>query len=129
MTKETDDDRDFLTFHHNLETMKIEICTKDEMMFKAVSVDAAACCKRSQNTVYVLEGINFKKDSDDYIILAHELPNAARNTNRFMDMDGYRTSVSFMNEQNVGLYVEEALITDFCYELQGLGRKSNFYTL
>ncbi|MBO5485235.1 MAG: hypothetical protein J5979_08525 [Lachnospiraceae bacterium] len=120
---------DFSTFCHNLETMKIETCTKDEMMFKAVGADSVACYKKSLNTVYLIEGIDLRKDSDDYIILTHELTHAARNTNRFLDKDGYRTCVSFINEENVGLYVEEALITDFCYELQGLGRKSNFYTL
>lgn len=120
---------DFSTFCHNLETMKIETCTKDEMMFKAVGADSVACYKKSLNTVYLIEGIDLRKDSDDYIILTHELTHAARNTNRFLDKDGFRTCVSFINEENVGMYVEEALITDFCYELQGLGRKSNFYTL
>lgn len=119
---------DFSTLYHNLSTLEIKVCTKDEMARYTLSTTSLACYKKSENTIYVLDGIDLSRESSDYIIVAHELTHCARNT-IFEREDGKKIFVSFFDDMNMGMYIEEALITDFCYELQGLGNKSNFYTL
>lgn len=119
---------DFSTLYHNLSTLEVRVCTKDEMTRHTLSTSSLACYKRSENIIYVLEGIDLNRESDDYIIVTHELTHCARNS-VFEREDGYNVDVSFFDDMKMGMYIEEALITDFCYELQGLGRKSNFYTL
>lgn len=119
---------DFSTLYHNLSTLEIRVCTKDEMARYTLSTSSVACYKRSENIIYVLDGIDLSRESSDYIVVAHELTHCARNS-VFENEDGYTVDVSFYDDTKMGLYIEEALITDFCYELQGLGNKSNFYTL
>lgn len=118
----------FSTLYHNLSTLEIRVCTKNEMARYTLSTTSVACYKRSENIIYVLDGIDIRRESSDYIVLAHELTHCARNS-VFETEDGVKVNVSFYDDNNMGMYTEEALITDFCYELQGLGRKSNFYTL
>lgn len=119
---------DFSTLYHNLSTLEIRVCTKDEMARHTLSTTSLACYKRSENIIYVLDGIDLNRESSDYIIVAHELTHCARNA-VFQRDDGYQVNVSFYDAVEMGMYIEEALITDFCYELQGIGAKSNFYTL
>lgn len=119
---------DFSTLYHNLEGLQIKVCTKDEMARYTLSTNSVACYKRDENTIYVLNGIDLSRESSDYIVVAHELTHCARNATYKQD-DGYKVYVSFYDDMNMGLYIEEALITDFCYQMQGLGNKSNFYTL
>ena len=119
---------DFSTLYHNLSTLEIRVCTEDEMARYTLSTSSVACYKRSENVIYVLDGINLNRESSDYIVVAHELTHCARNS-VFQGEDGYNVDVSFYDDMKMGMYIEEALITDFCYELQGIGGKSNFYTL
>ena len=118
----------FGTLYHNLQTLKINVVNKEGMMRATVSMDSVACYKKSENAIYVLESIDLSKNGDDYIILAHELSHCARNA-KFTNKDGYTVRVSFIDSSSMGYYAEEALITDFVYGMQGLGGKSNFYTL
>lgn len=118
----------FSTLYHNLETLKINIVSKEGMMRATVSMDSVACYKKSENAIYVLDSIDLSKEGDDYIILAHELSHCGRNA-KFKTSDNYTVRVSFIDSTEMGYYSEEALITDFVYALQGEGKKSNFYTL
>ncbi len=119
---------DFSTFYHNLPSLEIRICTKDEMARHTLDTTSVACYIKSENVIYVLDEINLNKESEDYIEFTHELTHSAKNA-EFEREDGYHIKVGFYDDMNMGMYIEEALITDFCYELQGLGKKSKYYTL
>lgn len=119
---------DFSILYTNLSTLKIKEISKEDMLWETLAFDAVAAYKREENTIYVLKGINLDRNSDDYIIFVHELSHAARGT-KFINEDGDIVRASFYDDMMMGYYSEEALITNFAYQLQNLNNKSNFYTL
>ena len=113
---------------HNLETLKVLEVTQDQMNKETLSTDSAACYVRAENTIYLLKGTQLNKNSDDYIIVVHELTHAAR-TAVFTTPDGIEVSVTFGEDYHHGTYPEEAIITNLAYALQGLGDKAVFYPM
>lgn len=113
---------------HNLETLKVLEVTQDQMNKETLSTDSAACYVRAENTIYLLQGTQLDKNSDDYIIVVHELTHAAR-TAVFKTADGIEVSVTFGEDYHHGTYPEEAIITNLAYALQGLGNKAVFYPM
>ena len=119
-------DSDFRLFYHNLKTLQIKVCTEDEIMVTTLSTGSAACYVRDENTIYLLEGSDFSRESDNYIILTHELTHCARSA-MFKNADGYEISVDYHEKYNMGTYAEEGIITDIVYEMQGLNKRADFY--
>ena len=117
---------DFRLFYHNLKTLEIKVCTENEMMLNTLTTGAAACYLKNENTICLLEGTDFSRDSDNYIILAHELTHCARSA-IFKNGEGYEIFVDFHEKYNMGTYAEEGIITNIAYEMQGLGNRADFY--
>lgn len=66
-------DSDLSNFLYNLKNLKIYECTKDENTRSALSANAIACYKPTDNTIFVNKEINLSDRSlDDYIVLAHK---------------------------------------------------------
>lgn len=119
-------DSDFRLFYHNLKTLEIKVCTEKEMMLTAMTTGAAACYLKNENTICLLEGTDFSRESDNYIILTHELTHCARSA-IFKNNEGYEIFVDYHEKYNMGTYAEEGIITNIAYEMQGLGNRADFY--
>lgn len=112
---------------HNLETLIIDEMTQTGINKETLSIDSAACYIRAENRICVLEDLNLSRESDDYIVLVHELCHAARSVSK---EEGYeKITIGFYEFYKMGTYAEEALITNIAYELQGLGAKATFYPI
>lgn len=120
---------DFRIFAHNLKTLQIHEVDKNTMLRKTLSSDSVACYLHSENAIYVAPDLDLSKESDGYIIFTHELTHAARDMDFDNSKTGYHERTSFYEEYDLGCYTQEALITDFVYEMQGLGKRSDFYSL
>lgn len=121
-------DSDLSTFYHNVQTMPIKEINESEMLKLTRSENTVACYRPEDNELYVLQGSDFSKNSRDYIVLAHELTHSARSAS-YVNENGDKVCCRYYNEKYMGSYSEEALITNFAYQMQGLGEKSTFYTL
>lgn len=119
---------DLRVFYHNLKTLKINVSSDQEISMATMATDAVACYLRSENAVYVRDNINLSKDSTDYIILCHELSHALRGT-IFKDKNDFEVNIGFYDYYQLGTYAEEAIITNLVYDLQGLNKKSIYYSL
>lgn len=113
---------------YNLETLIIEEVSPHQMMMEALSDGSAACYLRFENKICVLENLDLSRESDDYIILVHELTHAAR-TITHDTADGMHISIDFNKYHLLGTYAEEGIITNMAYELQGLGKRADFYPM
>lgn len=114
--------------HHNLKTLKVEEMSETDMSIATISTSAAAFYKKQENMIGVAENLDLSKDSDDYIILTHELSHAARGIMRWGD-EGGRIEATFYELYKMGTYAEEGIITNLAYEIQGLGNKAVFYPM
>lgn len=113
---------------HNLETLVIDEMTQEEIDRETLSTNSAACYLRYENRICVLEDLDLSRESDDYIILVHELGHASRSVQiRTDDPSDYETDIGFYDYYRMGTYAEEGLLTNISYELQGLGNKATFY--
>mgnify|MGYP003289291379 CR=1 FL=1 len=121
-------DCNLAVFRHNLETLIIEEGNQNDINIATLSTTAAACYLRNENKICVLEDINLNRDSDDYIILVHELCHAARSA-VYDREDGFHINIGFSSDYKMGTYAEEAIVTNIAYELQGLGRRADFYPM
>lgn len=119
---------DFRVFYHNLKTLEIKVVSEEEMMKETVSLDSAACYLRKENQILLLDGLDFSRESDNYIILAHELTHCARST-VFKDEEGNERKTGYYEYYLMGTYAEEGIITNIVYEMQGLGKRADFYPL
>lgn len=120
---------DFSILYTNIKNgMAIKEITKEDMLWKSQAIDGLACWREEDNTIYVLKDIDLDRSGDGYIIFTHELTHGSRST-KLENEDGYIIRASFYEDIHMGYYSEEALITCFAYMMQGLGNKSNFYTL
>jgi len=120
---------DLRVLHHNLKTLKLTEASSSELSNITLTADAPACYVQKENTIYVKEGADYSKGTPGYIILTHELTHAARGAS-FTDENGNEIKIKFYTEYDYGCYVEEALITLFAYEMQGMGNEGNrFYML
>lgn len=118
---------DFSNLYHNLFTLQIHEISRNDMTMNALSSNVAAQYIKSENAIYVLNDLDLSRESDDYIILAHELTHAARTAK--YEEDGRKVSIDFYENHNMGEFADEAIITDLVYQMQGLGNRSNKYTL
>ena len=114
--------------HHNLQTLVIDELTQNQINIETLSMDSAACYLRYENRICVAEDLDLSRESDDYIILAHELCHAARSLQlRTESNTEYDIDIGFYDDYKMGTYAEEGVITNIAYELQGLGNKAIFY--
>lgn len=119
---------DFSVLKHNLETLIVDELTEREVQMKAMSIGTVACYLNNENTICVREDNEAMDTSTgDYIVLTHELMHACRIC-RSKDINGKQVTIRFYDDSDMGLYEDEALITQFAYQLQGLGNKSVYYT-
>ena len=114
--------------YHNLHTLKVNELTQDEINVETISTSSAAFYKRTENMIGVAENLDLSKDSDDYIILVHELSHAARGIDQRFETGG-SLRVSFWDNYKMGYYAEEGIITNLAYEIQGFGEKAVFYPM
>jgi len=113
--------------HYNLDTLIIDEVTPSELEMETLSDGGAAACYIAEdNRICVLEGTDFSKESEEYIILAHELTHAARRIIREFE-DGSSLRTKYWPDLKFGYFIEEAVITNEMYKLQGLDRKSIYY--
>lgn len=119
---------DFRVLYHNLKTLSIDVVSEQTMMLKTASTDSSACYVPKDNKIFLLEGQDFSRDSDNYIILTHELTHCARGAS-YDTEDGYQKRIKYYDYYLMGTYAEEGIITNIAYELQGLGKLAEFYPL
>lgn len=117
---------DFRPFCKNLETLKVIEATESEIIAATAAVDAAACYLRSENAIYVLEGTDFSKGTDGYIILTHELTHAARICS-FETEQGETVRTDFYKADYFGSAVVEGIQMRCAYEMQGYEAPNRFY--
>ena len=121
-------DINLAVLRYNLETLVIDELTQEQIDKETLSTDSAACYLRYENRICVLEDLDLSRDSDDFIILTHELCHAARTAQTGKDhTEEFNVDVAFNDTYNMGTYAEEGLITNLAYELQGLDNKAIFY--
>ena len=117
---------DFRVFYHNLKTLTIDVVSEHEMGLETQSTDSAACYLRKENKILLLEGQDFSKGTDNYIILTHELTHCARSTTFDLE-DGYKMRAYYYDYYLLGTYAEEGIITNIAYAMQGMGGYAYFY--
>ena len=117
---------DLRVFYHNLKTLEIEEASPNDIYKITFSYDTAACYIPKENKIMLLDGTSFEKESDNYIILTHELTHCARQTKYIKD-DGSENIIKYYEKLEMGEYAEEGVITNIAYEMQGLGKKATFY--
>ena len=121
-------DCNLAVLYHNLHTLVIDEMSQAEIDKETLSTDSAACYLRYENRICVAEDLDFSRESNDYIILTHELCHAARCVQvRPEDPAEYDIDIGFYDDYKMGIYAEEGVITNIAYELQGLGQKAIFY--
>ena len=122
-------DADFSVFKHNLQTLIVDEMTERQIQIKAMSAGTVACYLNSENTICIAnDNTVMDKSTDDYVILTHELLHACRIC-RSKNINGRDIAIKFYEDTDMGLYEDEALVTYFAYQLQGLGKKPIYYTL
>lgn len=119
---------DLSTFYHNVQNMPIYEVDDKKMLEITLSASSEACYVPEENALYVLKGTDFSRNSNGFIVLSHELTHPARSAN-FLNDKGEKVTVRFYNSKYMGGFADEALITNFAYDAQGLGGRSNYYTL
>ncbi len=117
---------DLRVFYHNLKTLEIRVISESEMMKETLSTDSAACYLKKENQILLLEGEDFSRESDNYIILTHELTHCARQTSYYDENENHKVA-GFYEYYLMGTYAEEGIITNIAYEMQGLGERACFY--
>ena len=117
---------DLKVFYHNLKTLEINEVSSNEIYKITFSYDTAACYIPKENKILILDGTSFEKESDNYIILTHELTHCARQT-KYIAADDSERIIKYYERLEMGEYAEEGVITNIAYEMQGLGKKSTFY--
>lgn len=116
--------------YHNLHTLVIDEMTQAEIDRETLSIDSAACYLRYENRICIAENLDLSRESDDYIILIHELCHAARCVQvRPENPAEYDIDIGFYDDYKMGTYAEEGVVTNIAYELQGLGNKAIFYPM
>lgn len=119
---------DFRILYHNLDTMQILEVDENTMYKKALDSKSVACYKNSENTIYVQLNLDLSKENNGYIILTHELLHACRVLN-FDDENGVNMVARFSERYELGNYTEELIATYIAYDLQGLNKKADYYTM
>ena len=117
---------DLRVLYHNLKTLEIKEATPNEIYKITFSYDTAACYIPKENTIMLLDGTSFERDSDNYIILTHELTHCARQT-KYVAPDSSEITIKYYERLEMGEYAEEGIITNIAYEMQGLNKKATFY--
>lgn len=115
---------------YNLDTLIIDEMTQEQIDKETLSTDSAACYLPHENRVCVAADLDLSKESDDYIILTHELCHAARSVQiRNNGDDVYDIDIRFYDLYKMGTYAEEGIVTNISYEMQGMGNKATFYPM
>lgn len=123
-------DCNLAVLHHNLATLIVDEMTQAEIDKETLSTNSAACYLRYENRICVAEGLDLSRESDDYIIMVHELCHAARCLQkRTEDPTDYDIDIGFYDFYKMGTYAEEGIVTNISYELQGMGNKATFYPM
>lgn len=74
-------DMDFRILNHNLKTLQVIVCSREEYMGHSVSFDSYGCYVQSENTIYIPEGTEYIEGEFGFQVLLHEFCHAARNSN------------------------------------------------
>lgn len=124
-------DANLSVLYTNLPTLIVDEVTPSELAHETVSLvgDTGACYIAEENRICVLEDFDLS-ESDNYIILTHELTHAARKY-RYEEQTGDDriTRQACFYTSNLGYYAEEAIITNLAYELEGKGNRATFYPM
>ena len=115
-------------FKHNLSTLIIDEVTPAELSIETLSTSSAACYIGRENRICVLNDLDLSRESDDYIILTHELCHAGRSTS-FENSEGGITQIDFRDTMYMGYYAEEAIITNLVTEMQGIEDRAVYYPI
>ncbi|MBR3305880.1 MAG: hypothetical protein IKI75_01335 [Lachnospiraceae bacterium] len=125
-------DSDLSNLYYNLKTLKIEECTPEEIHAISLSFSTVACYVKADNKIYIREGIDLNdKNSDDYIVMSHELTHPART----LDIKDGKNKYHFTSyvydliSYEGGSMYDEAVITNLIYEMQNEGKRSIYYTV
>lgn len=120
---------DLSTFYTNIKTLTVKKESQASLDAKTrTSGSAEACYDAETNTIFFRDSIDFSdKNSDGFIVATHETTHVARSTKT--NLNGHDITVQFTNRTDMGFFIEEALINDFAYQLQGNDNKSHYYIL
>lgn len=109
-------DLDLRIWYQNLKTLKIVECeTKFDLSIAAISINAEACYKRNENTIYTLKGYEYVPFTWEYQILTHEIGHTMRLAN--INEDNKTIKTNFTNSSGNIVIVEETLNSLFTLRL------------
>ena len=97
----------------NVRTLEVVECDPFELSLHAVSIDAYGCYVRTENTIYVPEGYEYKPGTWEYQVIMHEFGHMARTVT--LNEDGIELNIWFSSE-NLTI-PEEALNSIFTVSL------------
>ena len=102
-------------FYENLKTLKVIECTKNELMLKSLNADSDGCYIRTENSIYIPEGNEYKKGTWPYQVIFHELSHCVRTHHTVID--GYQIRVDFEGLNYYNIINAEALNSLFAISL------------
>lgn len=125
---------DLRVFYNNLKDLKVKECSKDEIYEKTGVNDSYGCYVRDTNEIYVLEGIDYDKNSWARQVIYHELSHCLRIGN--YQIDGIKVKVlpegqTFNNEIAAEALNSLFAVSLFDYEEDSIAYQlqSNYYKI
>ena len=98
---------DLRVWYENLKTMKILEVDEMQMKVKAISVNAFACYRKDENTIYTVRDYEYVPGTWEYQVIMHEMCHPIRSG--FFQMGDQEIRVQFENRSGEGVIIEEAM--------------------
>ena len=98
---------DLRIWYENLKTMKILEVDEMQMKVKAISVNANACYRKDENTIYTVKGYEYIPGTWEYQVIMHEMGHPIRSG--FIHKGDQEIRTQFENRSGEGTIVEESL--------------------
>ena len=118
---------DLRIWYENLKTLKILEVDEMEMKVKAVSVDAYACYRKDENTIYTVKDYNYVPNTWDYQVIVHEMCHPIRSGKIINGKLQIKTQ--FENKSGNGIIIGEALNSLFSLRSYDKDEKDIAYQL
>ena len=120
-------DSDFSVLIHNIDTLEIIPCTSSEMKWAAISSTAAACYRVNDNKIYINSEKDINTDLNAKIEFCHEFMHACRISRVPVTYNNEEYTFSACSYDGIGLYYDEAVMTDLVYDIVAPNEKSEYY--
>ena len=98
---------DLRVWYENLKNMKILEVDEMTMKVKAISVNAYACYRKDENTIYTVKDYEYTPGTWEYQVIMHEMCHPIRSG--FFQRGDQEIRVQFENRSGEGVIIEEAM--------------------